>query len=194
MEGIGGQQSWNNTPAPEQGRGRLVIRFEVVAKEDATASAAANHPVFKDVEYIEKRVPGDKQNVVFRPVNKEDIREFEQQYKHWKSGQNTDGINGMPLLNWPPIQRSQVEHLAFNGVRSVEDLAGLSDSACQNVGSGSIALRQKARDWLETAAGQGHAAMLRLEIEAERNEKEALKNQVRELSEAVEKLQKKANK
>lgn len=160
MQEIG--QSWATVADPTT-KSRLVIRFEMLAKEDESASARENRPVYRDVEYIEKRVPGDKLSIIFRPITDADRKEYAGQYKAWKEGL-ADPTSGTPLKEWPPVSRSQVEHLAHNGIKTVEDLANLTDGNAQGVGAGTLMLRQKAQDWLARANGGGQEAALRAEL------------------------------
>lgn len=164
----------------EQPKG-LAIRFELVSKQVGEENGI---PVFKDIEYIEKRIPGDRTNIVFKPLRDADKKEFAAQYQHWLATRE-DPKSGYPLKDWPPLVRSQVEQLAFHGVKTVEELANLSDSVCQSIGSGTLAVRQKAKDWLDRAKGAGPESALRAELDAKDNEIATLKRQFSELTALV---------
>lgn len=187
MDAIG-TQSWEEVAAQNAGvedNSRTRVMFSLEPKLDEKASATAGRPVFVDVEYIEKINPGIRLNIVKRPIEDRDRRDFAPQYKAWKSGL-ADPTTGTPLREWPQISRSQVETLAPHGVRSVEDLAELADSTCQSLGPGTLALKQKAKDWLEKAAGGALESKLRAENDAMRTQLEAMQKNYEDLAARVE--------
>lgn len=124
-------------------------KFHVVAKQDEVASAEAKRPVFRDVEYVEIRVPGDKYNIIDRPARDVDRKRFGAAYAAFKRGQS-DQMTGTPLAEWPQATRSMVEEMKYHGVHTVEQLAALTDGNVQNIGP-ILSLRQKAREFLEAA-------------------------------------------
>ena len=120
--------------------GRVFVQFNVQPLQDEKASKEAGRPVFKDTEFIRIVVPGDKQNIVHRPVNPDDPEKYRDAYQAFKRGVS-DAVSGTPLAEWPLVTRSQVEELGYFGVRSVEQLANVSDGNLKNMGP-YIALRQ----------------------------------------------------
>ena len=95
-------------------------------------------------------------------------------------------MTGTPLAEWPLISRAEVEELAYFKVRSVEQLAEISDGNARNIGP-ILALRQKARDWLEKASGGALESKLRSLVDQKDSQIEALRNQMAELTARVEK-------
>lgn len=168
---------------------KLFVRFSVRPTKNEAASVSAGRPVFADTEYVEIVVPGDKQNVVLRPVRDADKQRFGRQYAAFKAG-DAEQVTGTPLSEWPAVTRSQVEELAYFKIRTVEQLAGVSDGNLKNAGP-FLALRQKARDWLEKAEGGALESKLRAELDAEKLARETLQAQVAEL---VAELKKKPTK
>lgn len=158
----------------------LYARFYLHPKKDEKASIDEGRPIFREVPYIEIRVPGDKGTVINRPVRDRDRAEFPKQWAAFEAGKE-QGVDGTPLEEWPMISRAQVEELRFFGVRSVEQLAQMSDSNAQKfmaIGS----LREKARLYMEAAKGNAPMAKLQNENERLRGEIEALKDQMQELA------------
>lgn len=158
-----------------------VIRFDMVSKQDEAASRAAGRPVFRELEYIEIRNPGDRLSINHRQIEDEDKRKYANQYAHWLKTRE-DPTSGTPLREWAPVTRSQVEHLAYSGVKTVEELAGVTDGNAQQLGAGYISLIQKARDQLAATKGQDVAAVLRAEMEMLRASNMALMAQVSDLA------------
>lgn len=169
------------TKDPQSGKPLpLMIGFEMRAAIDEEASARAGHPKHKDVEYITKMVAGDTKNVAVRPVRDLDRREFSEQYQHWKRGQEARARDGMALEAWPGATRAQVEDLRAQHVFSVEQFANAADEFCSNLGSEYLNLRQRARDYLESAKGGAAMAQLRAEHEELRTHLEATRAQLEE--------------
>lgn len=169
-----GDLQWNLKQ--QQEAERLFVRFSVEARKDEAASLEAGRPVFKDVEYIEIMVPGDRQNIIHRPVRETDKEKFSKAYAAWKQGL-AEPSQGTPLSQWPQVTRAQVEELAFYGIRTVEHLAGVSFANAQKLGTVQRHIKA-AQDWLAAAKDSAHVAQLRAENEALRNEMEVLKEQM----------------
>jgi hypothetical protein len=169
-------------------RGVLAVQFHKHPVQDEKRSLEEGRPCFVDVDYIRIMVPGDKTSMVDRPVRPSDMQEHRKAWEAYQSGQAAP-LSGTPLAEWPAVTRGQVEELAYFNVRTVEQLAAISDGNAQNVGP-ILALRQKARDYIEHAKGAAPVAALRAELEAERSNTEALKRQMAEMSRALENLQK----
>lgn len=184
MRGVA-EESWTQ---PQSGDEKLFVRFAMQPVQDDKKSQESGRPVFNDVEYIEIMAPGDRSNIVHRPVRDDDKQRFARQWAAWKSGAG-EGVSGTPLKEWPGVTRGQVEELAHFRVHTVEQLAGISDGNMQNVGP-LMALRQRARDYLEQAKGQAPLTQMRAELAQRDNVIETLQRQVRELGELVAKQEK----
>ena len=140
----------------------LPVRFYIETVENAAKSAQAGKPVFDDVEFIEIVI--DRNEIRNRPVTRKDIETYPALYLAFKQGQSQEAAEGTPLKEWAVIKRSQAESLAAAGIRTVEHLAGASDQKLQQIGP-LMALRQKAKDWLEEARKGAGLTALRAENE-----------------------------
>jgi hypothetical protein len=149
--------------APSQKRN--MVEFMSQPIEDVGASAAAGRPVFIDRTIIRIIVPGDSKSIVERLAQAEDKlaypgewAAFERQEKFVSEGTSLDA--------YPPISRAVVRNLKNANVFTVEQLAGLSDLQCQQIGIlGLRSMRAVASAWLETA--KTGAAPVRLVTENE---------------------------
>ena len=65
--------------SPEEDK-KLHVRFYLHPQEQTAESIKQGRRVFKDTEYIEIMIPGDKQNVVRRQVFAMDRNRFADQY------------------------------------------------------------------------------------------------------------------
>lgn len=165
--------------------GRLLVRFTLEPVLDKVASAERGHPVFIDVEHIEKMVPGDKTTRVHRPVREQDKREHAGAYAAFRSGQEAP-LNGLPLREWPGCTRGEAEMLGHFKIRTVEELASVNDGNAQQVGP-ILALRQRARDYLAQAANAAPMEKMRSELQARDMEIASLRQRVEELGAALAK-------
>jgi len=127
---------------------QLLVKFELVAKQDAAKSLAEGRAVFRDVEYVHIQAPGSK-DAVARPARDHDKARFPRHYEAFKKRIEVP-LEGTPLIEWPMMSRSRCEELAFIGIKTVEALANLSDThVSQKMGLGN--LKRQAQEWLEYA-------------------------------------------
>jgi hypothetical protein len=163
----------------------LLVRFRVVAVQKKDGKTLVLHPetglpVFEDVEYIEIRVPGQR-DIVDRPVTADDKQRFAPQYQAWKSSGGKDsGEVGTPLSLMPGLPPSIAAELKHFGCETVEQFAGMADGALKNVGP-YVQWRDKARAFIAAAKGQAPITKLADENEALRRRTEALEKQLQEL-------------
>jgi hypothetical protein len=123
----------------------LHVRFYMKARLNPDKSAEANRAIYEDTEYVEIMIPGDKHNIIQRPVWSQDIQRFSGLYEKFKKG--VDQIIGTPLKAVPFLSEAQVEEFAFFGIRTVEQLANLNDSIAGKF-MGSQEFKSKAKAWL----------------------------------------------
>lgn len=137
-------------------------------------------PVYEDVEYVEIRIPGDKDQINIRPVDSDIKRRFQARYDRWKAGHKETSI-GHPLRLWAGISPSHVEDLAHFGVYTVEQLAETPDSALKDIGPISF-LKQRAKDYLESAKTGAPAEALREELRQRDERMKAMEEQLKTLT------------
>lgn len=168
----------------------LYVRFYSHPKQDPVKSAAEGRPIFHDTEYVSIMVPGDKTSIIERPATDRDKERFVKHYQAFKS--DTDEVlDGTPLAAWPGLTRSQVEELRYFNIRTVEQLASVSDTHAQKF-MGINLLRRKAEAYIEAAKGNAPAEKLAAELEMRDNEITALKQAVEELQAMAKKPKRKA--
>lgn len=159
---------------------KLFVAFSNKPHPDKDKSKLEGRPIFTPREYITIMVPGDKNNVINRPVQDLDKRRFANKYAAFKAGQSQD-TSGTPLESVAWISREQVEELKFFNVRTLEHLASLADVHAQRF-MGINALRQKARDAIQLAKENAPALRLTEELR-QRDEKMAeMEKQMQEMA------------
>lgn len=131
----------------------LLVKFFNKPVQDQAATQEQGRPVFKDVCYVDIRTVGSKNGYVCRPARQDDKNRFPRHYKAFLDRVEMP-LEGTPLAEWTLISRSQAEEMAYLGVKTVEQLASVSDA---NIGviMGGFALKAKATEWLEAAKKNG---------------------------------------
>jgi len=125
----------------------LLVKFFIKQRQDKAATKEKGRPIFKDVEYIDIKVPGQRGGGATRPAQYVDKQRFPKHYAAFLQRKEMP-IEGTPLAEWPLMTRTQVDELSFHHVKTVEQLVEMSDGlASQFMGLNS--LRQKAKMWLE---------------------------------------------
>ncbi len=164
-----------------RGDENLFVEFYKNAVKSEVASDAAGHPVYIDKPFVRIMVPGDPNTVIDTVANKGYQDRFPDE---WRAFQQNDEqvLQGWPLKEWPVINPSQVKNLEFLNVRTVEQLAGLTDAQCQKVGMGTDSLRAKAK--AAVAAAQDGAA-----ISAQAAENKHLRDEMQSMREMIANLQ-----
>lgn len=171
---------------PDAGDEALLVRFHLVPKQDAVATAKEGRPIYRDVEYVTISPPGERFNVPDKRATDYDRRRFRRQYAAFKSGQG-ETLHGTPLSKWPLMSAAQVEELKYFHVRTVEALATMPDGNIPNVGNISH-LKKLAVDYLEIAKGQAPAIQLRAELEKRDETLGALQRQMAEQAAVIARL------
>jgi hypothetical protein len=141
----------------------LLVKFYLAPRKDDEKSVEEGRPVYREVEYVDIRVPGDRDGVA-RPATPRDRSRFPRHYAAFKNRMDTPD-EGTLLSEWPLVPRTMVEELAYFNVKTVEALASMSDGNGQKF-HGINALKQKAVDWLAKAKGDAVEVKLREEIVA----------------------------
>lgn len=141
--------------------------------------AEANRP---EQQFVRIQNPGDKLNIIERPVEEDDKRRFPRQWLYFQMKNSEGQVLGTPLSDWhkecpDELNKGQLEELQILKFQSVEQLATASDSQLQKVGMGSTGLREKARLYL-TNKNKSESTK---ELEKTRSELEELKAQMAEL-------------
>lgn len=170
---------------------KLAIRFFRKPKQDMDKTNAEGRPIFVEVEYIQIIVPGDRSNIVIRPVSPGDIMRFQQQYEHWKKTEEETMQAGTPLEAWGILNLAQVEEFRYFGIRTIENMANLRDDLCQKI-MGATELKQKAARFLELAQSEAPLRKVQEELDKRDSEIAMLKENLRKLSEKLDEVQKKA--
>lgn len=155
---------------------KLLVRFYVEPLENKNKSKAEGRPIYEDTEFVSIAVPGNRSSVIERPARDVDKQRFAKHYQMFKARIQDQEVEGTPLEEWPAVRRSQVEELKFFNVRTVEQLAQLSDVHAQNF-RGIQPLKARANAFLEATETSAAAE----KIASQDAEIAALKEQMAQL-------------
>lgn len=130
----------------------LLVKFFIKPRPDKEASKKQGRPIYKDVEYIDIKIPGNRNGGACRPATDHDKHQrFPEHYKRFKDRvEGADDNVGTPLAEWAPVSRSMAEELRFFNVYTVEQLASMADVHASKF-MGLLPIREQAKTWLENA-------------------------------------------
>jgi hypothetical protein len=153
------------------------------AERDGFASTQAGRDIFRDVDLVKIFIPGSGTILVER-VNEGHIERWPDEFRAFKAGKEAP-LTGTPLTEWPLLKRAQIAELNYRNIRTVEDIALLSDLAVQNLGMGGVMLRSRARAFLDDAEHEALATKLVTENDNLRMRISTLENQVEQLGQQL---------
>ena len=163
---------------------RITAKFSIEAVHDLEASEKAGKPVYVDTEFVTKWIPGDKDNVVHRPVRLVDKAEFAEQYRAFKLNQEQPQT-GTPLEMLAFLSPANRAELGYYGIRTAEQLMTMADVNGKNV-MGFQQLKAKTKTYLDALAGAAPAQKMQAELSKRDEEIDMLKKMVESLSSRVE--------
>lgn len=137
-------------------------------------SKKEGRPIYKDTNYIEIQIPGQKNQVVKREVQDKDKTEYAVEWNNFDDG-GSGGV-GSPIDHLPGITPSKVMEMQSLGIHSIEQLVGLSETGIQKLGHGARAFIKTGEQYLGQTS----------EIDEVREQNEALAKQNRDLSAKVD--------
>jgi hypothetical protein len=154
---------------------QLLVRFFYKERENKQETVAQGRPIYKEVEYIEIRVRGNRDPQACRPATYDDKNRFPRHYEAFKKRVEMPE-EGTPLAEWPQISRSQIEEMSFINIKTVEQLSLAADTHIGKM-RGGYTLKQRAADWLKASNATALIA-----------NNSALKIQIKSLEEKVDRL------
>ena len=166
----------------------LIVSFYTHAEHQPAKSEKEGRPIYEDKPYIRIMYAGDKNRVTDRRVDFKgknggipDPQRFPHQWAQYEAGEE-QVEEGTPIEEWPLLTRSQALMLKGVNIRTVENLAAVTDANLGNLGHGARTLRDQAAAWIKQAKDGAEMAKLVKENENLRDDLEAVKAQLAELS------------
>lgn len=124
----------------------LFARFYIHPQLQQEQSKEEGRPVYKEVEYVEIFIKGQKNSTFSRAVTDEDKADYPIAWKAFKEN-NPDLTEGTPIKFLAGVGPGVVLELNGVGVRTIEDMAELTDAGLDNIRGGRM-LQQRAKAYL----------------------------------------------
>jgi hypothetical protein len=129
---------------------RLVVIFYVRSVRNEIKSKEIGAPYHDNVTFVRIHEPGERLNVVDRPMQSADKARFPLQWS--KFLQNKEQIpEGTPIELLFPNNAALAENLKAQGVYTIQQCAKLSSNAIDNIGMGAQEYVNAANKYLESA-------------------------------------------
>lgn len=160
------------------GNARVFPRFFLDPRKNADG-------IFVDVEMVEYLIAGDNKAQPVQKVTDAVKSRFRDEYRAWK-----DGLEQTP--NGTPVEMmlgktSAALNLRARHVFTLEQLAELSDGACQEMGLGSAQLRTRAKTFLAQLADTKEAERLAIQNQQKDERLAQMEETIRALQAAIAK-------
>lgn len=126
---------------------------------------------YTDMAFITIMIPNDKLTTIHRPVTEHDKWRFPNEWEAFEKGLG-ETVTGTPLALWTGLSPSQAKELSNNGIRTVEQLAGLSESGAGAL-RGFYGLKAKAQTFLDASKDAAAAARLQADFDRVKQESAA---------------------
>lgn len=134
---------------PQEDDKSLIVRFYVGKKLLGAKSHEVGREVYVDCEYVEIKVKGQDKQVVVEEVKAHHRQKYPVAY-HQFSMKKPAPVVGTPIEQLHGVGPSMAHHLRGLNLRSVEDVASVSDeNTLQAMGMGARDLVKRAKAWLE---------------------------------------------
>ena len=125
----------------------LMVRFFNKEVHDKKASDEKGMTILKTVEYVEIRIPGERDPRACRPARYDDKQRFAKHYEAFKQRTQMP-TDGFPIREWAQTTATMAEHLEFMNIKTVEQLANASDTNVSKI-MGGLTLKAKAQQFVE---------------------------------------------
>lgn len=165
------------------GDDKLLVRFYSDILPDEEKSVAEGRRCFRDAEFVQIMVPGNKNNITIREARPEDKERFAKHYAAFKRGEDQQ-VSGYPLKEWPLVTRAMVEELKYLGFVTVEQIAEVNDSVASKI-PGMRQMQQRAQNWLQAQKSAAPMEKLQNELQARDEAIAALQAQMEEMQKAL---------
>ena len=141
-----------------------IPRFYTKAEKDERASKLEGKAIFRDVEFVEIRVPGDRYNIVHKAVDDIDRRRFQNAYEAFKKGLEQK-VEGFPLEAWNVATPALVATMKGQHCYTVEQFANMPESGLPKYPE-ILKLQKQAREFLGAREDTARINQLQHQVES----------------------------
>ena len=110
-------------------------------------SRKAGREIYKDEDFVEIQIPGQKNTIMNRAVQGHDKIEYPIEWNAYEKNAG-EAVVGSPIGHLPGMSPSKEMELKGLGIYTVEQLVGLSETGIQKVGHGARALIKTGEQYL----------------------------------------------
>src|SRR4051812_29206115 len=177
----------------------LGVVFYSRTVEDAARTLVEGRRCFKERTYVKIMVPGDRHNIIDRPIQKtgilptDDALRFPRQFLRFQQRQQEQAHDGTPLTLWPTMPGPLAEELKFLNIFTVEQLATLADTHVAKI-HGGAQWKQKASDFVAALKDSAQLTKLQTALQDRDNEVDTLKKALKDQGSIISSLQKRLDK
>lgn len=167
---------------------RVNVLFYKKSVHDPEESRKRGRPWSKSMDYVRIQQPGEK-DCIDRPVAEDDPAKYRWS-RHWEAYQKgqTAAPSGTPVDVLFPQSPEIAANLHSLGVHTTEQLAGLTEHGAQTIGMGATQWRNRAKEFLNAAAGGAGVHALKKQIEERDNKIEVMANQMAGMKAQLDRL------
>lgn len=171
---------------------KLIVGFYRKSVLNQARSRAEGRPIHESHDFIKIMHPGEKLNVVDRPVTENDKHRWPRNWHHYQQGlrQTPDGV---PINLLFPAQPEIETMLRGYNIHTVEQLSNLSAEGISTVGMGAQDWVNKAKRYMENANKGVNHHEHEIALSTRDAKITALERQVSELSALIRSQQQVAN-
>lgn len=159
----------------------LAVMFYMKSVPNALKSQAAGVRFHDAVPYVRIHHPGERDQIIDRPVKDEDKVRFAARWREFEAGreQVSDGI---PIDMLFPTHPQIADNLRSYGVHTIEQCANMSAHGLDSIGMGAQDYKNRARDYMEAASAGANYHKFTVEVDGLRRENARLKADIATLS------------
>jgi hypothetical protein len=141
--------------------------------------AGKGRPIYVQQDWVEIRVPGDKDEIRRRAVRASDEHRWPEEWRAYRE-KRTNPTIGTPLDKLPFLTKAQVMEFQATGIRTAENLRDMPDSVSQKF-MGINAVRSRVKAFLDAAEGVAISDKYQAELQTRDEQIAALQKQMQEL-------------
>lgn len=170
---------------PQEDDKSLIVTFFTDKKLLGEKSRAAGRPIYEDREYVRIQIKGQDKQVVVEEVKQSHKEKYPFAYHAFVSKKPAPVI-GTPIEQLNGVGPSQAHNLRGLNLRTVEDLAGVTDeNTLSAIGMGARDLVKKAKAWIDGQSTKSVDLEQQLAAEREARAEEKKRNDALEARLAV---------
>ena len=158
--------------------------FKIIPKQDMAASRVEGRPIFRDQEYVEVRIAGDRNyapvfpaTAMWKRIDGIEVSYAERwpdQYRRFKENQE-QVAHGTPLSELPFLTQAKRAELRALKIYTAEALAGLEGRNLRALGMEANSLKGQAKAYIDKAHGSADVVRMAEMITALQQQIEELK-------------------